>query len=119
MSPYAHILTKYAPGQTELEVRDGPHVHHVVVLAVFDHDWEQHVLVQQCTTGPIARALGMHKWEFALYFVSAGEAIRIRTFFDATRAPLVEAAAMIECWVESGCWHYGGRSNAVESDIFG
>lgn len=119
MTTYRALLSTYTPAQTEYEeALDRHHRLHVVVRAVFDHDWEYHLLVQQCTSGPAARLLGMKQWEYALYFCGAGEVIHICTFFDATRCPFVEAASMVEEWEASGCGHYGGRSNSVESDIF-
>lgn len=107
----------YTPSQSEYEVCDGSHTrHHVVVRAVFDHDWEQHLLVQQCSTGAVATMLGMDAWEFALYLVSSGDVIHLHTFFDAERCPFAEAAQMVECWERTG--HYGGVLNGVESDSF-
>lgn len=116
MSRYQQLLSEYIPTQTEYEHHDGVHRHHVIILAVFDHDWEQHLLVQQCTTGGASRLLGMDKWEYVLYYVSGEDVIHIHTFFDAESAPLVEAAQLATCWLKEG--HYGGMSNSVESDSF-
>lgn len=112
MNQYARLLTNYRPFQTEFE-HEGDHV---VVLAVFDHDWEQHLLVQQCSTHTAARFLHMDRWEFALYYVCGDDIVHLHTFFDAPSAPLVEAAQMVTTWKQHG--HYGGLSNAVESDSF-
>lgn len=118
MSIYARLLAKeYVPNQTDYECRHAAYTDHIAILAVFDHDWEQHLLVKQCSTGTVARFLGMDKWEYALYYVSGNDnIIHLRTFFDAERTPFVEAAAMVECWQRTG--HYGGTTNAVESDAF-
>ena len=68
---YTSLLAQFRSGQTEFDSYPHPHEgRHVAVLAVFDHDWEQHLLVQQCSTGPVARLLGMDSWEFALYHVT-------------------------------------------------
>lgn len=121
MSPYGSILSQHYVGAGEYEWGDDVMRHHIVVLAIFDHDWQQHVLVQQCSTGPVADAMGMNRWEYAFYFVQGirkrgAEFIHVRTFFDAERAPFVEAAQMVECWTQHG--HYGGTLNSVESDMF-
>ncbi len=116
MNEYNALLSQYRPSQTEYDLYSGPSGHHVVILAVFDHDWEQHLLVQQCSTGPVAEALGMNEWQYAFYYVSGSDIIHVRTFFDAECVPFVEAAEMVAEWVREG--HYGGTQNAVESDIF-
>lgn len=118
MNPYLALLADWTPARNEFESAHLGHAHHVAVLAVFDHDWQHHLLVQQCSTGPVAAALGMDEWTYALYLVSDGPVL-IHTFFDrsyADGAPWVEAAALVSCWSRSG--HYDGRSNAFESDTF-
>ena len=115
MNNYSNLLAQYVPTQAEYSTDDGSH--HVAVLAVFDHDWEQHLLVQQCSTGAAASLLGMNKWEYAFYYVSGSDVVHVRTFFDVEHAPFVEAAQMVAEWVREG--HYGGTQNAIESDIFG
>lgn len=112
---YEKVLQQYQPSQTEYENNDGVNTHHVVILAVFDHDWEQHLLVKQCSTGVLAEFMGMNRWEYALYH-ACDDLTHICTFFDAERSPWVEAAEMVACWSKHG--HYGGKSNAVESDSF-
>lgn len=116
MDPYVKLLTQYMPTQTEYETYNNGSGEHVVILAIFDHDWEQHLLVQQCSTGVGARLLGLDEWQYAFYYVSSSNIIHVRTFFDAERVPFVEAAQMVAEWMEGG--HYGGTQNAVESDMF-
>lgn len=110
------MLAQYRPAPSEHEAHDGPTGHHVAVLAVFDHDWEQHLLVKQCSTGPVAHALGMDEWEYRLYYKSGDLVVHTHTFFDAERTPWVEAAEMVACWSRHG--HYGGTVNSFESDTF-
>lgn len=116
MREHHEMLAQYRPAQQEYEAYDGLHGHHVAVLAVFDHDWEQHLLVKQCSTGPAADFLGMNQWEYALYYRNDDAVIHIHTFFDVERTPWVQAAEMVACWSQHG--HYGGTQNAVESDSF-
>lgn len=116
MEPHYKLLTQYTPTQTEYEAYDGSGGHHVAILAVFDHDWEQHLLVKQCSTGTVAHFLGMDRWEYRLYYRQNDMIVHIRTFFDADRTPWTEAAEMIACWTQHG--HYGGTQNAIESDSF-
>lgn len=116
MKHYHELLAQYRPSQTEYESYDGVSRHHIAVLALFDHDWEQHLLVQQCSTGVLADALGLDEWEYALYLVTSSGAIHVHTFFDAERIPWVEAATLVQCWSRNG--HYDGMSNDFESDTF-
>lgn len=110
---YHNLLAQFRPGQQEFDRYDSSGGHHVAILAVFDHDWEQHLLVQQCSTGPVAALLGMDSWEFALYHVTGEMVTLVHTFFDATHKPWVEAATMVAHWSQHG--HYGGLSNAIEA----
>lgn len=119
MNPYRELLGQYAPSQTEFEAYPSQSCgHHVAILAVFDHDWEQHLLVQQCSTGAVAEALGMNAWEYALYYVSGDDVVHLRTFFDVPhgRPPFAEAAGMVAEWLTTG--HYGGTTNTFEADTF-
>jgi len=108
------LLSTYRPGLPELEHADPVGSTYVAVLAEFNHDWQHHLLVKSCHTGPLARLLGMDGWEFSLWFVDHLGPVRVHTFFDAERAPYVEAATMVECWRSHG--HYGGVSNALDAD---
>lgn len=118
MREHYEMLAQYRPAQTEFDVYDERLAsgHHVAILAVFDHDWEQHLLVQQCSTGAVADALGMSEWEYRLYYKQGDLVVHIHTFFDAERTPWAQAAEMVACWSLNG--HYGGTQNAVESDSF-
>lgn len=119
MNPYTRVLAQYDPGRRDYYAYVcGGHGHHVTIVAVFDHDWEQHLLVQQCSVGAIAEALGMNAWEYALYYVSGDDVIHLRTFFDVPhgRPPFAEAAQMVAEWLATG--HYGGATNTFEADTF-
>jgi hypothetical protein len=116
VNQYQRLLAQYRPTQTDFEQRSTSGADHVIVRAVFDHDWEQHLLVQQCSTGVAAQLMGLDEWAYALYYVSGDEIIHVRTFFDAPACPFTEAAQMVETWQTEG--HYGGDSNSIESDMF-
>lgn len=73
------------------------------VLAVFDHDWERHVLTQHWD-----RTDSTPRWVYALWFLDADGAVLIGTW-RTQRAPLIHVAALVMTWKEHG--HYGGQSS--------
>lgn len=79
------------------------------VLAVFDADWERHVLTQHWDhTDPAPR------WVYCLWHVSEGGATLIGSW-RTEHAPLIHVAALVMTWKEHG--HYGGQSSLDIADI--
>jgi hypothetical protein len=72
---------------------DGP-LGAMEVLAVFDHDWEAHVLVQEWD-----RLATEPRWVYSLWFVDSAGARRVHEF-DAPwpRVPFAAAAEVVERW---------------------
>jgi hypothetical protein len=80
----------------------------VCVLIVFDHDWEQHLLVQQWDhTAPDRE----RRWVYALWYIPSGDApVLVRTYPDVPHGdiPYMSAASIVDCWRDHG--HYGGAA---------
>lgn len=79
------------------------------VLAVFDHDWERHVLTQHWD-----RTEESPRWVYCLWFLDADGAVLINSW-RTKRAPLIHVAALVALWKEHG--HYGGQSSLDPSTI--
>ncbi|MBU6201939.1 MAG: hypothetical protein KJS90_08075 [Acidobacteria bacterium] len=67
----------------------------VEVLAVFDHDHQAHVLVQEWVYGD-----DEPRWSYRLWFRDGADVVPVRFFADAEwpEPPLVEAAAIVAEW---------------------
>jgi hypothetical protein len=89
--------------QTEFDDDDAS----ICILVMFDHDWEQHLLVQQWDhTAPA----GERRWMYALWYIGSGGApVLVRTYRDVRHGdvPYLSAAALVGCWRRHG--HYGGH----------
>ncbi len=84
------LVAVFRPGQTDLESQ----VAAVCVLAVFDHDFEWHLLVQVWDK-MVPRS--ERRWRYALYFCADGEVSLVCDFPDVAHGdvPFVEAATVV------------------------
>lgn len=98
MKNIAPLIAQWKHGTTLIEGDSAT----IEVVAVFDHDFEQHLLV-------VGYSLPHHQRSFSLWFIGAHtDASLVKLWDQAEMPPFVEAAIIVQDWLELMAANSGG-----------